>query len=207
MKRIPCLFILAAGLIVVPALSGQDAEKPKAEDPSHQQLRELRDRLVTAFENQDLDALLKDVHENAVVTWQNGEVSRGHKGIRDYYKKMLTGPEKVVEKVTVTKAEADDLTMLSQDGNHGLAWGTLDEHFVLADGTEFDLPNRFTAGLVKDGDKWKVVGLHVSANIFDNPVQALAIKKTMLLAGLAALAAGLIVGGLIVAMLMRRRSA
>ncbi|MGE3807346.1 MAG: nuclear transport factor 2 family protein [Gemmataceae bacterium] len=195
--------VLVGFLLCLAPLSAQE-DKPKTEDPAHQKLRDLRDRLLASFNKRDIDALLKDVHENVVVTWQNGEVSRGHKGVREFYDKMMNGPQKIVQNVTANNVEADDLTMLSADGKYGVAWGKMDEHFSLSDGKDFDLANRWTASLARDGDEWKVVSLHVSANIFDNGVQNLAIKQVMMYAGGGGLLAGLIVGALITVLLKRR---
>jgi ketosteroid isomerase-like protein len=195
---------LAAGCLLAPLLAAADDVKPvPAEDPAHGELRALRDRLLGAFNRNDLDALLKDVHPNAVVTWQNGEVSRGHDGIRAYYAKMMTGPNRVVDSVRAT-ADVDELTILYGDRN-GLAFGGLEEDFRLTDGTDFHLSNRWTATLVKDGGRWLVAGLHVSANLFDNPVLHIAVRRTALWAGGAGLAAGLVLGAMVVKLVGRRR--
>src|SRR5712691_11524375 len=78
-----------------------DEVKPvSAEDPAHQQLRAMRDGVIEAFNKRDLDGLLANVDENAVATWQDGEVCRGHQGIRDYYARKMSGPNRLVESVT-----------------------------------------------------------------------------------------------------------
>jgi ketosteroid isomerase-like protein len=184
---------LAAGWLLVGALAAHGQVKPvPPEDPAHGELRALRDRLLDAFNRNDLDALLKDVHPNAVLTWQNGEVSRGHDGIRAYYARMMSGPNRIVESVRAT-ADVDELTILYGDRT-GLAFGNLGEDFRLTDGTDFHLDNRWTATVVKDGGRWVVAGLHVSANVFDNPIQRIAMRRVALWAGGAALVAGLLLG-------------
>src|SRR5437764_674206 len=90
MKRWLAL-IVTAGLCTSLAPAGEQKKVPP-EDPAHKELRALKEQLIEAFNKKDMDALLKHVHPNAVVTWQNAEVSRGHDGIRAYYKKMLEGP-------------------------------------------------------------------------------------------------------------------
>jgi ketosteroid isomerase-like protein len=194
-------WVVVAGLCV-PLAAAQEVEKdgpaPKKvapEDPAHNELRELKAKLVDAFNKEDLDALLKYVHPNAVMTWQNAEVSRGHEGIRTYYQKMLEGPERRVEKVTA-KADVDELTILYGDRN-GLAFGTLDQDYTLRDGSAFQLKNRWTAHLVKENDQWLVSGLHVSANIFDNGVLDLTVQRTARWTGIAAGVGGLVLGMLV----------
>jgi uncharacterized protein (TIGR02246 family) len=183
--------VVLLGLCVAPAV----AQEGKAEDPAHKELRELKKQLLDAFNKKDLDALLKHVHPNCVVTWQNGEVSRGHQGIRDYYKKMLEGPDRKVKDVTA-KAEVDELTILYPQDT-GLAFGTLDQDFTLTDGTTFRLKSRWTAHLVKHEGEWKVSGLHASADIFDNGVLHLAVQKTALWTGIIAGVIGFLVGVLV----------
>jgi uncharacterized protein (TIGR02246 family) len=198
------LRLVLAGLLLSPVLVAAQEVKPvPAEDPAHQELRALRDRLLRAFNDKDLDALLRDVHPNAVVTWQNGEVSRGHQGIRDYYNRMMTGPNRVVESVKAA-ADVDELTILHGDRN-GLAFGRLEEDFALTDGTAFHLSNRWTADVVKEGGRWVIAGLHVSANIFDNPVLHIAVRRTAWWVGGIALAAGLLLGGVGMALAGRLR--
>ena len=68
------------------------------------------------------------------------------------------------------------------------------EDFKLTNGMTFNLPNRWTAHLVKEDNRWLVSGFHVSANVFDNPVLHLAMRRAALWAGGAALAAGLLLG-------------
>src|SRR5260370_9912 len=64
---------------------------------------------------------------------------------------------------------------------------------TLRDGRMLDLPARWSATLVKDGDKWLIVSLHASDDLFDNPLLAIA-KRTAYWAGGVALVVGLIAG-------------
>jgi ketosteroid isomerase-like protein len=199
-------WVVLAGLCW-PVLAHGQAGKPEAkpvgpDDPVHKELRALRSEMLDAFNKKDVERLLKSLHPNAVVTWQNAEVSRGHDGIRDYYNKMMVGPDRLVDEVTAT-ANVDELTILYGDRN-GLAFGSLDQDFRLTNGMEFHLPNRWTAHLVKEGGRWLVAGFHVSGNLFDNPVLHTAVRRTAYWVGGGALAVGLLLG-LAVAWLVRPR--
>jgi uncharacterized protein (TIGR02246 family) len=191
MKRWLALLV-AAGLCAPLAPAGEQKKVP-SEDPAHQELRALKQQLLDAFNKKDVEALLKHVHPNVVVTWQNGEVSRGHDGIRAYYKKMLEGPDRKVKDVTA-KAEVDELTILNDAKDNGLAFGTLDQDFTLTDGSAFHLKSRWTAQVAKHEGQWKVSGLHVSADIFDNGVLHLAVQRTALWTAIMAGLIGLILG-------------
>lgn len=173
-------------------LAAQDKKTAEPEDPVHGQLRALKKDLVEAFNKNDLDTLLKQVHPNVVVTWQDAEISRGHDGIRTYYKKMMEGPNKIVNKVTA-EAEVDELAILHGDKN-ALAFGTLNQDFKLTNGLDFKLKNRWTADLVKDGDQWKIAGLHVSANLFDNAVMRAVVSRTITWCAGIGLAVGFVLG-------------
>jgi uncharacterized protein (TIGR02246 family) len=198
--------IVLASLVALlaPAAARADDVKTLApEDPAHNEVRALRDGVIDAFNKKDLDKLLTYVHPDVVVTWQNGEVSRKREGIRTYYKKMMEGPDRVVDSVSA-RAEVDELTILF-DAKHGLAFGSLGEDFKLANGTEFHLPNRWTATLVKEDGRWLIAGLHVSANVFDNPVQRLIVRRVMWWTGAVSLAVGVAVGVVLTFLLRRRR--
>jgi hypothetical protein len=184
------LSCLAIGLCACLATA---QEKPApAENPVHNELRRLKEKILEAFNKNDMDGLLACVHPNVVVTWQNGEVSRHHQGIRDYYQKMMQGPNRVVDQVTA-QADVDELAILYGDDN-ALAFGNLDEDFTLTDRSQFHLKNRWTAQVVRHNGQWVVSALHVSANIFDNGVLHLALRRTALWTGLAAGAGGVLVG-------------
>ena len=201
------VLVLFAGWCA-PLAMAQEAREAPPEDPAHNELRALREKLLDAFNKKDLDALLVHVHPNAAVTWQNAEISRGHQGIRDYYKKMIDGPGHVVEKVTAS-LEVDEPTILYGDSN-GLAFGTMDEDFVLTDGSVFHLNNRWTAHVVKDNGRWVISGLHISANLFDNGVLHMAMRRTATWTGITAGAVGLVLGLLLAWSIIgfqRRRSA
>ncbi|HEY7423206.1 MAG TPA: nuclear transport factor 2 family protein, partial [Gemmataceae bacterium] len=115
--------VLAAVLLAAVSLGADEVKTEPKEDPAHNELRALRDGVIDAFNKNDIDRLLTYVHKDCVLTWQDGEVSRGHEGIREYYRKMMTGDQRVVRDVKAT-AEVDRLTTLFGDKD-GLASGSL----------------------------------------------------------------------------------
>jgi len=179
------------------------APAPLTEDVerTHNELRALRDGLVKATNDGNVDALLEFLHPNVVITWQNAEVSRGRDGVRAYLAKMTSGPNKVVKRFQ-TSPTVDELTIL-YGGDTGIAFGSSKDRFELNDGMSFDLTGRWSATMVKDNGRWMIASFHASSNLFDNPVLALATRSTMW-AGVG----GLVIGGLIVLVasaLMRRK--
>ena len=172
------------------------SQAPLAKDEAvHNELRVLRDGLIDAMNKGDIDRELSYMHPNVVVTWHNAEVSRGRDGVRAYLTRMLTGPNKVVTSYSAS-VNVDELTILYGGGTTGISFGGAVEHFKLNDGKMIDLPARWSATLIKEGDKWLVASLHASDNLFDNPVLAMT-KSTAYWAGGGGLLLGLIVGTLL----------
>jgi ketosteroid isomerase-like protein len=164
----------------------------------HEQLRGLRDRLIAAVNSNNEGAIIAEMRPDVVLTMQDGQelrTIRGHDGVRDYLKRMLTGPSHGVENVQI-KPVADDLSIL-YDADVAVAFGNSQDHYRLVDGREFDLRTRWTATVVKDNDRWSLAALQVSTNIFDNPVINGAVRLaawTAVGAGVAGLILGLLIG-------------
>jgi ketosteroid isomerase-like protein len=170
-------------------LAAQDAKPP--EDPAHAELRALRKNLVEAINGNHLDQLLDLLDEDVVVTFMNAEVGRKPAGVKAYYERMMNGPNKIVQSITIDPT-VDELTHLY--GNTGVAFGSSKDHFKLTDGRDFVSETRWTGTLVKKDGKWKVASFHASANAFDNPILWIAVKKTAMWAGIAAGLVGLVLG-------------
>src|SRR5262245_65744305 len=60
----------------------------------------MRTELVDAFNKGDVDRLISHLDPDIVITWQNGEVSRGPDGVKAYYNKMMTGENRIVQKLS-----------------------------------------------------------------------------------------------------------
>jgi ketosteroid isomerase-like protein len=184
--------MIVLALLLPTALPGQEPKPAAKEDPAHQELRALRDRVVEAFNKSDIDAVLQNLHKNVVATWQDGQICRGHDGIRAYYDKMMKGENRIVDSVQA-QAKVDELTILYGDRN-GLAFGDVGQDFHLRDGRQFHLDSRWTAHVVKEGDRWLISGLQVSGNVFDNPILHRAVLMTGLWVGAASLIVGIVLG-------------
>jgi len=146
-----------------------DAAAPASDDAAkHAGLRKLKDTMEEALNKRDLDALVANVDENVVFTTMNGDVVRGRQGIRDYFARMMEGPDKVVDTIT-SDFEPDDLSLFY--GNDvAVAFGSSKDHYVLTDGRKLDIAGRWTATLVNKEGRWLVAAFHYSTNVFDNPI-------------------------------------
>lgn len=188
MRRIGLVFWF--WLIGVAAVAAADVKS----EATHNALRALRDGFVDAINKNDIERQLTFLHTNVVMTWHNGEVSRGHDGVRAYYDRLMKGPQKMVEAFSA-EVKVDELTALHGE-NTGIAWGSSTEHFKLTNGRAFDLAGRWTATLIRENDKWLIASLHMSTNIFDNAIVTMMKDRVMMLA-VAVLLFGALVGGFV----------
>jgi ketosteroid isomerase-like protein len=187
------IWLAAAG----PPRAVADQPASATEDPAHDELRAVKRGAEAAFNRGDIDGLLADfVHKDVIVTWQNAEANHGRDAVKDFYNRMMVGPNRVVANLQTT-INVDDLSHLF-GGDTATALGNMDQHYQLTDGTAFDLHSRWTGTLVKDDGRWKIAAFHVSTNMFDNGVLHTAVRRTAYwvggFAGLAALVLGVVVG-------------
>ena len=164
-----------------------------AEDPTHDELRALRKEMIDAITKGDFDATIRHVHPNVVITWQNAEVVRGVKALREFFNRVGKDAFKGY-KVAPTP---DELTIL-YGGDTGISFGqTVAQYDVL--GKRYEVANRWTATLVKENNRWLLAGYHISVNALDNPLLNAATHWVYWIGGAAAL------GGLFVGWLFGRR--
>jgi ketosteroid isomerase-like protein len=199
--------ILCSTILIASSARGQPAKAP--EDPAHAELRAVRTSMIEAFNKRDIDGLLKHLHKDVVVTWQNAEVSRGHAGVKAYYDRTMVGDKSIVVEARA-EPEVTDLSILygGNQPNTAVAYGKLNDSYKLRDGTDLAMNSVFSVVLVKEDGRWQIVNYHASTNLFDNQVTKLAVLKSMTIAGLGGVALGALVGLLltIAALRMRRKS-
>ncbi|HEU5126113.1 MAG TPA: nuclear transport factor 2 family protein [Verrucomicrobiae bacterium] len=164
-------------------------------------VKQLREGLVDSFNQGDIDRLISYLDTNAVVTWQNGEVCEGPAAVKAYYERMMKGDHPVVSKVTA------DPKILGRHahGDWAVSWGVLNDDFVLTDGRHLPLNSRFTATIIKRGERWLVSSFHVSVNAFDNPITNLAVKKISIAVGIGGIVVGLFIGVITAGIIVRRK--
>lgn len=212
MRGLIAVMVICACLVVSPAFGqdakvaapGETAAAPADMEKVHDELRALRDGLIEATNSSNMDALASYLHKNVVVTWQDGTVSVGPDAVREYLTRMRSGPNPIVKNFH-TNPTVDALTTLYGDDT-GVAYGSSKDHFELNDGRDFDLLTRWSVTLVKEGGRWLVASFHASTDMFDNPILDVA-KRAVTTIGLAAFAAGIVIGLIASALFRRRRPA
>jgi uncharacterized protein (TIGR02246 family) len=192
---------LLAGALCVAPLRAQEKD-----GPIHDELRAVRDKMKEAFDKRDIDTLLKHCDPDVVVTWQDGRVCKGRDELRKYYQEMLLAPNSTVKDLTIKELKVTDFSRLTgKDKDTALAYGTMEDHYVLRDGMEFNLHSRWSCTLVKEKGQWLLANAHLSADAFRNEVMWQAVKKTMWWAGGGGALIGLLIGLVGMAILKRRR--
>jgi ketosteroid isomerase-like protein len=200
---LPFLFITAPlRAQTTPAAAMPTTSAPTA-DPSLQEINTLREGLVDAFNKKDIDKLLTYLSPDVVVTWQNGEVSKGPDQVKAFYNRMMVGDSAVVDSISA----APEVEGRALSGDTSISYGHMNDTFKLKDGMEFHLDSRFSAWLVRDSGRWLVCGFHVSANVFDNEIQRTYVRKSSLWTGIAAGVGGLVLGWIIARLAGRKHEA
>ena len=166
---------------------------PHAAD--RQALLKIYSEIESSINSQSLGRMAAQMDPQAVVVWENGEVSRGPKETLDYYDRMVKGKDRILDKYT-TKAKLAGPARFLGNGDVAIADGTMEnEYFPLIRGP-FKLDSKWTTTLAKINGEWKVVALHLSANVFNNVLIDEA-KRALLLAVGGGAAVGLLLGWLI----------
>lgn len=192
--------LLAAWLFACVALGAA------AQDPDHEIHEELRGTLKTiesAIISGDYDAMLPVLSEQIRATPVNQEFLSGRAAVSAYFKKWF-GAGGYLKKLDM-KLTPDALTELSADKNWGVVYGNGVENYVLHDGRPYEIRTRWTAVMAKEGDgRWRVRALHIGTNFLDNPILTEA-EHSVVKAASAGLVCGLVVGGLLLWWVRRKK--
>lgn len=163
-----------------------DMSSGRVED--RQKLRDVLDQMEKAISDLNIDAAIKLMQPDVIVTWQNAEVSRGPEQIRAYYNRMIKGTAPIVKKFN-TKATLGGPAIFYSES--AIAYGTTIDTYELIEGLNFTLNANWSTTVVKTDGQWKVAALHFSTNLFDNPLLNNA-KRMIWIAAIAAFFAGVL---------------
>lgn len=195
-----------SGRAVVPALmmaavmlhadAGFSAETDaRAED--RKLLRLLMAEAEAGINAQSADRLIALMSDDVTVSWLNAEVSRGKSEVKAYHQRMVGGPGTILKKY-VTKVSLSRPARFY--GDIAIADGkAADEFYPHARGI-FRLDSNWSSTMAKVDGQWKIVALHLSSNVFTNPLLAEAERMVYYAAG-----GGLLAGLLLMFVILRLR--
>ena len=174
MRMVLCILLVTLGGVV-----GAETD-PYAAD--RERMRAMLADVEAALNAHDFSQAASHLDENGVIVYYNAEVTQGHdEGIR-YFNRMLKDAAAVVKDYSVTGEVSAPAVF---HGNTAVAYGTTEEHFKLAEGLEFVLHGRWSVTLQKNQDSWKIIALHFSSNLFDNPLLNNAKRMNWIVGGVA----------------------
>jgi uncharacterized protein (TIGR02246 family) len=198
MKSLLNLLLAVTLAVLAPGQALADATDPHAAD--REALIKVFHEMEAAINDQNVERMVAQMTPDATVTWLNGEVSRGHDQIRAYYQRMVKGPERILDKYTTAAKIGAHARFF---GDVAVADGTMRDSFFPVARGPFQLDSHWTSTSVKQDGQWKVVSMHLSANVFTNDLIEEA-KSAAWKTGIAGTLAGLLLG-LLIAWLRKRR--
>ena len=185
--------MLAAVLFPLLALRAFAADAdPHTED--RKELIKVFREIEASINAQSVDRMVTQMAPEATVTWLNGEVSRGHEEIKAYYNRMVRGEKRILDRY-VTAAKLGAPAKFYGNGEVAVADGTTEDEFFPVSRGPFRLSSNWTATCAKIDGQWKVVALHLSSNVFTNPLLD-EVKGVVWYAAAGALAGGFVLGWL-----------
>jgi hypothetical protein len=150
------------------------------------------------------------LHPDGVIIFPDGNILKGRDAFRDYYNRMLKGPDARV----VSYSAEPVIESRTVHNDVGLSYGYMNDKYVLNDGQSFALNSRFTITVFKspsgptETDGWMVRSFHSSPDTFDNPILILVARTVFWRAGLGGAGIGLVLGlGFGFLMFRRKKSA
>jgi ketosteroid isomerase-like protein len=191
-----CYAVVFAALLASIPMSAQT--DPHQED--RQALLKILSEVESAINAQDIEGLIALMRPDCTVTWWNAEISRGHDDIRAYYRRMVKDEGRYISKYTTKAKLGDHARFLGSGGDVAVADGSMEDEFFPIIRGPFKLSSRWSATVAKSGGQWKIVNLHLSANVFTNTLIN-ELTRALWFAG----AGGLVAGGLVGLFLGRRR--
>lgn len=186
MKQISRIVFLMIALAGSSAVMAADSADPHAED--RKQLLKIFAEMENGINEQNIDRMVAQMDENATVIWLNAEASRGHADIKAYYRRMVGSGEAILK---TYKTKAKVAVPARFFGDIAVADGTMEDEFEPIRRDPFKLSSNWSVTCVKRNEQWKIVHLHLSANVFNNNLLD-EVKQMALYAGAGGLLAGLV---------------
>lgn len=196
--RIFCFIFVA--LATSGSVLGQAQSTDRAED--HAALRVLLGKGAEALNTRNFDGLVPSLHPNFTIITVDNQKFVGVDAFKKYYLGLFDGSNALFSKIE-TRLAVDEATSFLND-NTGVAYGTSQDTYHFKDGDVRTMQTRWSAVTQKEGGSWKLVNVHFSANLLDNPVlDASKSYAKKIAAGSAVI--GLIVGILLMALMRSKR--
>ena len=187
-------FVLAVWLPASPVAAGD-------READHEALRAILRVGSEALNSGEFDGLGRLLHQDFVVVTVDNRKFTTIEGFRDYWSSLLKGDQRSIDRIVV-RPVADELTHFLRD-DVGLVQGVSNDTYHFRDRDVREMTTLWTAVVAREDGVWKLVRLHLSANVLDNPViEAL---KAGLLRALVGASIGCLLLGLVIGFFVGRR--
>ena len=159
----PLFFMLAMLIpITIPAATDTGTEA------DHDQLRQLLKTVQEAVNSDQPELLEAYLHKDYVITVINQEIATREKSLKQLFHEWFKKPDAILKRLH-TEPEASIKTNI-YGGQFGVCYGTSVDTYELADGRQFQFDSKWTATVIKEGERWKLLSLHVGVDPIDNPL-------------------------------------
>lgn len=195
---VSCAVILG---IIIGQPSAAQAVAQNVDEADHQALRELKKVFEKAASENNLDLLRPYVNEDfSAVTYTDREFTdfEAFKARWQKTRDEIVGNGSY--KVTLLPERSEIYV------DFAIARGDSENVLVNEAGKEFRFTSHWTAVCRKVDGQWKIVRAHSSLDPFGNPMLIDGVRNKILQTGAAAALGGLVVGGLAVYLMTRRRA-
>jgi ketosteroid isomerase-like protein len=138
----------------------------------HDALRNLRKEAAVALSSNNFDHLAPMLDKDFTITTVDNHKFTSLDDFKKYWESLFGGAKPVLKSIDMNPS-ADALTnFLSPD--IGIAYGSSVDTYNFTDGDTRKMDTRWTAVVRRNADGWKLVAIHFSGNLLDNPVLAAA---------------------------------
>jgi len=158
-------------------------------------LRTILADIQAGINERDLDRILRHLSDDAVVTYQNADVTRGKAEISAYFNKNFNGSNPIIKRFTIRGEVTAPAIFI---GDPAVAYGTTHDEMELMTGRKFTLDGKWSATILNRQGTWLVGCLHFSTNVLNNSVLA-GVKKLAWMGTIG----GFLLGGLLSFLLVR----
>lgn len=179
------------------AVLSAGAASAQEREADHVQLRDMLRTVETAVNENKLETLLPLLDDDFALTMLDQTLITSPAELKAYFQRHFEAPGAVLKSVRI-QPEADVLTRFL-DENTGVNRGTSTDTYTLKSGTQVVLHTRWSGTFRKVDGRWRIVALHVGANVLDNPLLGFAQRGRQLWG-----AGGVVVGALLGFLLGRR---
>lgn len=183
--RVKCLLLCFIMALVAASAQAEDRQQ------DHDELRQMLKTATDAMNSKNLDALAPLFYNKFSITTVDQKLFTNLADFKAYYEGLYSGDNAPLKSI-MFKPEADALTEFVGD-NIGLSHGTSTDTYTFSDGDTRVMTSRWTATVFKDSGKWKILNLHIGADLLANPVVS-TLKSYVYKAGIGAGLGGLVLG-------------